>query len=424
MQSDNPIAGGGLVMLDELIDLSQTFIRNYDRDYRRYFLERFPLDNRFSIIIGPKGVGKTTAMIQYLLTFSANDRFTKEALYVQADHFLVGKLSLYEIADEWVKNGGKLICFDEIHKYPEWSKELKSINDTFPKLKIIASGSSALEISKGSHDLSRRAIVYDMHEMSFREFLELHLGMKFNHYEIRDLLVKHQSIADEIIKKIEAKEMKILPLFQQYLEYGCYPFFKEFNDKQLFLVALEQNIHAAVENDLVAISPGLNGTGVKKIKKLIAYIAESVPFTPDLSNIKRLLDIGDERTLKNYLKSLEDGGIILTVSKKGKSLRVLEKPEKIFLNNTNLMYAIGARNNLQKGNIRENFFVNAMNAFHEITTAEQGDFVIDGTFTFEIGGKKKSFNQIKDLENSYLALDDIEIGTGNKIPLWLFGFIY
>jgi len=218
--------------------------------------------------------------------------------------------------------------------------------------------------------------------------------------------------------------MKILPLFQQYLEYGCYPFFKEFTDKNLFLIALEQNIHAAVENDLVAAFPGLNGTGVKKIKKLISFIAESVPFTPDLRNIKRILEIGDERTLKNYLKYLEDGGIILTLSKKGKSLRVLEKPEKIFLNNTNLMYAIGSRNNLQKGNMRENFFVNTLKAFHEVTAAEQGDFIVDDTFTFEVGGKKKNFNQIKDLKDSYLALDDIEIGVGNKIPLWLLGFLY
>lgn len=411
-------------MIEELFDLSQRFIENYYREYQRYFLKKYPLENRFSIIIGPKGVGKTTAIIQYLLTFTKGDRFSREAIYVQTDHFVVGKHSLYEIADQLVKEGGKLLCCDEIHKYADWSRELKSINDTFPNLKIIASGSSAMEIHRGSHDLSRRAIVFHMHGMSFREFLELSFDMKFSSYKLEDIMGQHQVIADRIVKQIEKVGMKILPLFKQYLEYGCYPYFKEFKTKDLFHIALEQSIHATVESDLAAVFPGLTGSGLKKIKKLISFIAESVPFTPDLKNIKRILEIGDERTLKNYLKYLEDGGIILTVSKRGRSLRVLEKPEKIFLNNTNLMYAIGSKENLQKGNIRENFFVNTMMTEHDVTAADRGDFVADGKYTFEVGGKGKSFAQIRDMENSFLALDEIEIGIGNKIPLWLFGFLY
>lgn len=411
-------------MIEELFDLSRDFIDSYHRDYRRYFLKKHLLENRFSIITGPRGVGKTTSIIQYLLTFAGNDRFSREVLYVQSDHFLVGMRSLYEIAEPFVKDGGKLICFDEIHKYPEWSRELKSINDTFTKLKIIASGSSAMEIQKGSHDLSRRAIVYRMHGMSFREFIELHFELELHAYKLEEILERHQPIADGIVRKVEKKELKILPLYKKYLEYGCYPYFKEYESEELFHITLEQNVHTTVESDLPAVIPGLTGTGVKKIKKLLAFIAESVPFTPDLKNVKRLLEIGDERTLKNYLKYLEDAGIILTVSKKGKSLRFLEKPEKIFLNDTNLMYAIGSRENLQKGNLRENFFVNTMRTNHEVTTAHKGDFVVDGKFTFEVGGKGKSFRQIKDMENSYLALDDIEIGIGNKIPLWLLGFLY
>ncbi|MCK4760773.1 MAG: ATP-binding protein [Candidatus Aminicenantes bacterium] len=412
-------------MLEELFDLSQRFIRNYHRDFQRYFLKKYALENRFSIIIGPKGVGKTTVIIQYLLKFAAGDRLSKDIIYIQADHFVVGKHSLYEIADRFVKEGGKLICFDEIHKYSDWSKELKSINDTFPALKIIASGSSALEIHKGSHDLSRRAIVYYMHTMSFREFLRFVFpGLELDNYKLEEILTKHREIADAIIEKIEKKEAKILPLFKRYLEYGCYPYFKEFADKDLFHVTLEQNIHTTVENDLISVFPGLNGTGIKKIKKLIAYIAEAVPFTPDLRNIKRLLEIGDERTLKNYLQYLENGGIILSVCKRGKSLRVLEKPEKIFLHNTNLMYAIGSKENLQKGSIRENFFLNTLSAAYRVNTTDRGDFLVDGKTTFEVGGKGKSFKQIKGVENSFLALDDIETGIGGKIPLWLFGFLY
>lgn len=413
-------------MLDELFNLSQHFIQTCNKNYQRYFLRKYPLENRFSIITGPRGVGKTTAIIQYLLQFTAGDPLSREAIYIQSDHFLVGKHSMYEIADRFVKEGGKLICFDEIHKYPEWSRELKSICDTFPALKIIASGSSAMEIHKGSHDLSRRAIVYRMHGMSFREFIELSLDLHLGAYPLVQILEqeKHRYIAADIIKEIEKKNTKILPLFKQYLEYGCYPYFREYENKNLFLITLEQHVHTTVESDLPAVFPGLSGSGVKKIKKLISYIAESVPFMPDLKNIKRLLEIGDERTLKNYLKYLEDAGIILSVSKKGKSLSSLEKPEKIFLNDTNLMYAIGARENLQKGNLRENFFVNALMVEHRVAVAERGDFEVDEKFIFEVGGRKKGFDQVKDMKSSFLALDDIEIGIGNKIPIWLFGFVY
>ncbi len=411
-------------MLDSLYDLSQRFLKIYYRDYRRYFLRDHPLESRFSIILGPRGVGKTTAMVQYLLDATDHDRLNPQILYVQADHFMVKRYSLYEIAEAFVKNGGKLICFDEIHKYPEWSLELKSINDTFPELKIVASGSSAMEIAKGSHDLSRRAIVYKMTGMSLREYLELYLGRQWEPHPLEEILENHPQIAEGIIQKIEAAKKKILPLFNQYLQHGYYPYFKEFDNIDLFNITLEQNIHTAIENDLQAIFPNLNGVSIKKLQKLVSFISESVPFTPDLKKLKRLLDIGDERTLKQYLKFLEDAGIILTVSKKGRSLSLLEKPEKIYLHNTNLAYAIGSPDRIQKGNIRENFFANILSAAHRLTTADQGDFRVDDTYTFEVGGPKKTFNQIKDVKNSYLAIDDLETGYRHRIPLWLFGFLY
>jgi len=212
-------------MIERLFELSQRFIDNYNREYLRYFLKKYPLENRFSIIIGPKGVGKTTAIIQYLLKFTGSDPFSRKALYVQADHFLVVQHSLYEIADQFVKEGGELICFDEIHKYPHWSRDLKSVNDTFPELKIIASGSSAMEIHRGSHDLSRRAIVYPMHGMSFREFLELTFHIELESYELTEILAQHQTIARTIRESVEKKDAKILPLFKQFLSCGCYPYF-------------------------------------------------------------------------------------------------------------------------------------------------------------------------------------------------------
>jgi len=411
-------------MIEELFRLSQNFIRINNREYVRYFLRTYPLKNRFSIVVGQRGVGKTTAIIQHILSSYKNDIFTSSALYIQADHFLVGGHSLYEIAEQFYNLGGEMICFDEIHKYPNWSTELKSIYDTFPKLTIVASGSSALEIYKGSHDLSRRAVVYKMFGMSFREFIEIELGINLKSAGLEDIINNHQRIAAGITDAVEKKGKKILALFKSYLEYGYYPYFREYKNRELFYLTLEQNIHTTLESDLIAIYPSLSGNSIKKIKKLLMIIASSVPFTPDLKKLKTMLDVGDERTLKTYLKYLEDAGIILTVSKGGRGLRELEKPEKIYLNNPNLIHAISSRMPLETGNLRETFFLNMAETSHKVSSPARGDFLVNGRYTFEIGGKNKDFSQIKDIKNSFLGVDNTEIGVGNKIPLWLFGFLY
>jgi predicted AAA+ superfamily ATPase len=411
-------------MLEELFSLSQNFIKINNREYIRYFLKTNPLKSRFSIVVGQRGVGKTTAMIKHILSSYDNDIFTNKALYIQADHFLVANRSLYEIAEQFYNLGGEMICFDEIHKYHTWSTELKSIYDTYPKLTIVASGSSALEIYKGSRDLSRRAVVYKMFGMSFREFIELTIGIGLKSFRLEEINRNHQRIAHENINSIEKKGKKILSLFKDYLEYGYYPYFREYKNKELFYITLEQNIHTTLESDLIAIYPSLSGNSIKKIKKLLSIIAASVPFTPDLKRLKKILDVGDERTLKTYLKYLEDAGIILTASKSGRGLRELEKPEKIYLNNPNLIYAISSQTPVNIGNLRETFFINMSSTLHKVTIPAQGDFLVNGKYTFEIGGKNKDFIQIKDLKNSFLAVDNIEIGVGNKIPLWLFGFLY
>ncbi len=411
-------------MIEELFRLSQNFIKINNRDYIRYFLKTNPLESRFSIVVGQRGVGKTTVIIQHILSSYDNNIFTNRALYIQADHFLVGNYSLYEIAERFYNLGGEMICFDEIHKYANWSTELKSIYDTFPKLTIVASGSSALEIYKGSRDLSRRAVVYKMFGMSFREFIELALGINLKSVSLENIIKSHQRIAHNIINTVEKKGKKILAFFKNYLEYGYYPYFREYKNKELFHLTLEQNIHTTLESDLIAIYPSLSGNSINKIKKLLSIIAASVPFTPDLKRLKTMLEIGDERTLKTYLKYLEDAGIMLTVSKSGRGLRQLEKPEKIYLNNPNLIYAISSHTPVDIGNLRETFFINTANASHKITTPAKGDFLVDGRYTFEIGGKNKDFSQIKDIKNSFLAVDNIEIGVGNRVPLWLLGFLY
>jgi len=350
--------------------------------------------------------------------------FQNKAIYIQADHFLVGSQSLYEIAEQFYNLGGELICFDEIHKYTNWSAEMKSIHDTFPKLTIVASGSSALEIYRGSHDLSRRAVIYRMYGMSFREFVELSLGISLKSLTIEEIVSSHQRSADDIISAVEKKHKKILALFSEYLEYGYYPYFRDYKDKALFYLTLEQNIHTTLESDLIAIYPSLSGNSIKKLKKLLSIIAASVPFAPDLKKLKTVLDVGDERTLKTYLKYLEDAGIILTVSKSGKKMRELEKPEKIYLNNPNLIYAIKGHETADTGNMRETFFLNMVHSLYKVSVPAAGDFLVNDKYTFEVGGKNKSFSQIKDVKKAFLAVDGIEIGAGSKIPLWLFGFLY
>jgi len=410
-------------MLEKLFTLSDQLIRVRDRTYQRQYFTDLT-QNRFSILVGQRGVGKTTLLVQHLKKSYPDYLQSRKAIYVQADHFLVKDLSLYAIAERFDQLGGEFICFDEIHKYPDWSRELKSITDTFPALKVLASGSSILEIHKGSHDLSRRAIIYRLPGLSFREFIELQTGVTLPESSLVEIFSDHEQLADSILNIIEKKQERILALFKDYLSFGYYPYFLEFKDRALFHLTLEQNFHTSIESDLPAVYPKLSGASIKKISKLLAVIASSVPFTPDLKKIKHIVEIGDERTLKTYLKYLEDGGLIRCLSKSGSALRKLAKPEKIYLNNPNQIMAISRSGQENKGNIRETFFASMLSITgHELSIPVQGDFKIDDDSVIEVGGKGKDSSQVLDIQCSYLAADDIERGYARKIPLWLFGFL-
>ncbi len=409
-------------MLDDIISLSQTLVRVRKRIYRRDFLRDNSLDGRF-MIVGPRGVGKTTVMVQHLLDRAEGDVFTRKALYIQADHFLVQRTSLYEIVDAFQKIGGEFVCIDEIHKYPSWSMELKSIIDTFPRLQILASGSSALEIHKGSHDLSRRMLTLRMSGLSFREYLGVAHGLEFDRMPLAGLLATHQAAAERIIDAVEARGHKILELFTAYLEHGYYPYCLEYPDTAQFLATLTQQVQTTLEADLPAIHPTLSGASIRKMRKLLAVISGLVPFTPDMKSLKTMLEIGDERTLKTYLGYLEDAGILLTVPKSDTGLRAMEKPGKIYLHNPNLYHALAGRAGADKGSVRETFFLNMLQTGHKLRLADKGDFLVDGTMTFEVGGKNKDRTQIKGVEHGWLAVDNTEIGQGCRVPLWLFGFL-
>lgn len=412
-------------MLDELFRKSRMFVKNNNLEYRRYFIKNNQLEHRLSIILGSRGIGKSVTIAQVMSQYTKKN----EALYVSLDDISNSKQSMYEIAEEFELNGGKLLCFDEIHKYENWSGELKTIYDVFSKLKVVASGSSALEIHKGSHDLSRRAIVYTMVGMSFREFLELHYGYKLKSYTLEEVIDNHEAISMHIVSLLEEKNQKIIPIFRDYLKYGYYPYYLSMPNEQLFFQTLKQNINVSIESDLLNIYPTLNGRSIKKLKQLLAVIMENVPFTPTIKSLKEAIEVKDDRTIKEYLVRLDDAGLIKLLMKSSLSMKAFDKPEKIYLANTNLMYT----SNPEIGNVRETFFMNQLSNYYlqgktfpnlGIYSDTKGDFYLEKKYSCEVGGKNKGFKQIKDIPNSFLALDNIDLGYGNSIPLWLFGFLY
>ena len=403
-------------MLSKLSLESKKFLQRNDLPYQRYFIKNDKIKHRLTIITGQRGIGKTITIAQYMKLHQ-----NLKSLYVSMDSFIIGDLSMYEIAEQFEMQGGKLLCFDEIHKYSNWSQELKSIYDNFPNLQIIASGSSALEIHKGSHDLSRRAHILKMDGMSFKEFLEINLDIQLPIVTLENLIQDHENIAFEIITTLEKLDKKILPLFKRYCQVGYYPYFLSVNDDEIFFDMLKQNINISISSDLLFVYPHLDGNSIKKLKLLLNIIMQSVPFIPVIEKLKTMLEIGDGRTLKEYFIKLEDAGIIkLLMSATSKGLSKLEKPEKIYLNNTNLLNI----SDCEIGTVRETFFIQTLSLIHNVTYPKKGDFLVDDKYLFEIGGKNKGFTQIKDIKNSFVACDDIEVGHNNKIPLWLFGFIY
>ena len=415
---------GETIMLTDIRSLSQSFLREISLKFMRYFFSSCTNPPRMLFIIGPRGVGKTTCLLQYLIKYSRQNPLSEKILYVPADHILVEKVGLYEIANNFLQEGGELLAIDEIHKYPNWSKELKSIFDTFKRLQIVVSGSSSMEISKGISDLSRRALVFNMKHMSFREFIEFEHGVVIPPVSLEEILKNHQDISNLTLKKIESEGHKILPLFQKYLKTGLFPFYKEYNNIENYYLALNQMINSSVENDIISVYPKLSGTSLKRIKQLLIYVTKSCPFTPDMKKIKTALSITDERTLKQYLTFLDKLQLIINVEKAGGKFAGLQKPEKIYLNNTNFMYALVSSENINKGNLRETYVANLLHGIRSLQVPLSGDFLVDETYTFEIGGKTKGEKQIKNTKHSYILSDDIEYGIKNKIPLWLIGFSY
>ncbi len=310
--------------------------------------------------------------------------------------------------------GGKILFIDEIHKYPEWAKEIKNIYDLFPDLKIVFSGSSILKLLMGSVDLSRRAVLYNLSGLSFREFLQILLKKEWEIIKLEDLLENHKSIALALYK-----EFKPLQYFNEYLKYGYYPFFLQ--SEATYQLKLQSVITFIIENEINALT-SLDNKNILKLKYLLQIIASSVPYQPNITKLADVLEI-NRNTLLHYLDLLEKTGIIIKLYSAGSFYGKLSKPEKILLSHPNLAFCLNT-GVVNKGSIRESLFVNQLQTQHKVELAKKADYIVDNKFTFEIGGKAKNKKQISGIENSFIVSDDMETGFENKIPLWLFGMLY
>jgi len=405
--------------MQEIFSYSNSIIDTVQLDFKRYLFNQINWETRLVEILGSRGVGKTTLMLQKAKIL--NTEKANQAVYISLDDKLMFKHSIVDVAEELVKYGVQYLFLDEVHKYPskmkdyDWSAEIKNSYDRFPNLKIVYSGSSILKIYKGQGDLSRRKSSYRLAGLSFREYLELNGVVSFKKLDLSDILERHQEISSAIIK-----EIKVIPLFKEYLKTGYFPFYNE--DPSSYYNRLNSILNVIIETDIPAVSSITFETSLK-LKKLLAVIATTVPYVPNLINLRNELFVTDQRTLLKYLDYLEKAEVITTLSQKATGNKILQKPDKIYLGNTNYFYGLNMMSE-EIGTIRETFFNTQLNIEHKLRLPKMGDFLVDEKYTFEIGGKNKTSKQLKDMQNSYVVLDDIENGIFNQIPLWLFGFLY
>jgi predicted AAA+ superfamily ATPase len=362
-------------------------------------------------IIGARGTGKTTLLLQKLQQLR---KAGHDVLYVRLDDLYFADHGIYEVADSFRKNGGEYLYLDEVHKYPGWSRELKNIYDSLPELKLVFSGSSIIELTKHDADLSRRALLYELPGLSLREYLLMADIAPLPAYSLADVFRDHVEIATGIVR-----EIPVLKYFSAYLKCGFYPYFLE-PDRD-YLMTLEQIILTVMETDLRVIE-NFDIAQSRKILTLLKVIAASVPFKPNIAKISQKTEL-HRQTVLLYLQYLEKSRMIKLVNQPEKHISRLQKPDKLFLDNPNLFYALNPEM-VNIGNLRESFALNQLSANHEVFLHEKADFLVDNQFTIEIGGKNKDNRQVRDFVSSYVFPDDIEIGHHNRIPLWLLGFLY
>lgn len=395
--------------MQRLIGHYTRLLANTKLTKKRYLFYQIDWKNRLIGITGPRGTGKTTLLLQHI----KQEKMENTSLYVSLDNLYFAQNTLSDLAHEFYLSGGTHLFLDEVHRYSNWAVEIKNLYDSYPDLHIVFTGSSILEIYKAQADLSRRSIMYSLTGLSFREFLSFEDIVELPVYPLELLLSDHTAMASDIIT-----QTKVLPAFRNYLQYGYYPFYKE--GIEVYYDRIESIINVILENDLPAIVTLQHATLVK-IKRLLTHIASLVPYTPNINDLSGIIET-DRKSLLSDLQYLDRAKLLLQLHSDTKRLAELAKPTKLYVDNTNLLFALSK--NTQSGTLRETFFANQLSHSHELTIPTAGDFLIDDTYLFEVGGKGKTFKQIRNVENSFVAYDDMEIGLGNKIPLWLLGLLY
>jgi len=392
-----------IVAMDKLFEQFQKFLKETNSDFFRYIYKEINWKNRMIGLTGPRGVGKTTLVLQHI----KKNLNHNQTLYVTAEDFYFADNKLIDLADDFVKRGGKFLFIDEIHKYKDWAKELKLIYDYQPELYVVFTGSSVLDIRKGASDLSRRAVMYYMQGLSFREYLQL----------FHQITVRPYSLEEILGHKAELPGIKHpLPYFEEYLKNGYYPFALD----EDFELRLQQIVNQTLETD-VPVYAGMNVSTGRKLKQLLAIIAKSVPFKPNMTSIATALS-ASRNNITDYCLFIEEAGLITQLRNSTGGIKGLGKVDKIYLENTNLIHGL-ADTNSNKGNIRETFFLNQLKVKQDVISSPVADFLVS-KYTFEVGGKNKGLKQIQGLENAFIVKDDIETGYLNTVPLWQFGLTY
>ena len=389
--------------MDRLFEYMARQLDGVTSDFHRYVYPQINWDNRMLGLVGPRGVGKTTLFLQRIKEAHS----TSDALYISADHMYFANHTLYDTAEAFCKAGGACLFIDEVHKYPAWSRELKMMYDSLPDLHVYFTGSSVLDIEKGEADLSRRAPKYLMQGLSFRECLAIEHGIEMEPASLEDILSQNVALPGVAHP---------LPLFQAYLRRGYYPFGSDSD----FEVELNQVITRTLEVDIPQYVGMTVATG-RKLKQLMAVVSTLAPFKPNMVSLGSQIRVS-RNNIEEYLAYMEKAGMIAQLRTGARGLGALGKVEKVYLDNTNLLYAL-SEGHEDIGNVRETFFLNQMRAGYAVTSSSISDFQI-GDKTFEVGGKNKGKDQIKGAEHGYVVKDDIEYGHGNVLPLWAFGLTY
>jgi len=388
---------------------SNIVVNDQPMDIVRSLAKKIDWNDRLIGIVGARGTGKTTILLQRLKEVYG---LSKAAIYITMDDIYFTAHKLSDFALQFRQQGGKILFIDEVHKYPDWAREIKNIYDFYKDLKIVFTGSSIIDISRQNADLSRRAVQYELAGLSYREYLHFSGIARPELIRWKDLLENHVEISHQF-----SNTFKPLQHFADYLRYGYYPFFMD--NVNTYHIRIEKVVRLIIEDDLQFID-GFNPHHSRKVYQLLYILATNVPFKPNLSKLAEKTGI-DRNLIVKYLHYLESARLINTLSAAGRSTSILQKPDKLLMENTNILYALSSEN-VDKGTLRETFFMNQLkNAGHEVKLPLKGDFFIDDQYTFEIGGQRKTNKQLAGLADSFVVADDIESGIGTKIPLWLFG---